>query len=383
MSRRCLRPVDLQLLSSALSGDVVSSPEQGCEAFGVQWPTGLDDARDRIRAEAGALERLYRLLVQQLHDLAPGLPADRVFSTGSLVTWGLERGKVRPLADKTAGIDPFFLAEMASAFYGGRIEALMPGIATFMALADISKTYPSILSLGDLGRFYGADEFGIEVANPAEVRRLLRSCTWWQDPEAWKHLSTLFVTVRVMAGLIAPSHPEWAPGVDGLTVAPLDLLGGTRTFHAYDLAAAVEEGSDPDSIEMVGGWHLTALGRQRGLRTMRLLSGRGVDLHTDDLGTALIEDCEWAEHQRDRPWLGGLTKRYAQVAAFGGLARHDRRSLDEPTEHHAHGPGGVLLSRRTQHPEIPGPYAFLPLAAAVCAGARLALAMAQRQVRDA
>jgi hypothetical protein len=185
-----------------------------------------------------------------------------------------------------------------------------------------------------------------------------------------------------MAELIVPSHPEWAPSVDGLTVAPLRLLGGTRTFHASDLAVAVEEETDPESIEMMGGWHLTALGRQRGLRPLRLLSGRRVDLHTDDLGAALVEDCEWAERQLHRPWLRGLTKRYAQVAAFGGLARHDRRSLDQPTEHLAYGPGGVLLSRRTHHPEIPGPYAFLPLAAAVCAGARLALAMAQRQVRD-
>lgn len=181
--------------------------------------------------------------------------------------------------------------------------------------------------------------------------------------------------------LIVPSHPEWEPGQDGLTVAPFDLLGGARTFHAFDLAAAVEEGTEPGSIEISRCWHLQAVGRQPGLRRMRLLSGRLVDLHTDDLGAALIEDCQWAEGQPDRPWLTGLTKRYAQVAAFGGLARHDRRSLNEPVEHVGYGPGGVRRGRPTQHPEYPGPYAFLPLAAAVCAGARLALAMAHRGVR--
>jgi hypothetical protein len=186
-----------------------------------------------------------------------------------------------------------------------------------------------------------------------------------------------------MAELIVPSHPEWASGVDGLTVAPLRLFGGTRTFHVYDLAAAVEEGSDPDSTEMIGCWRHEPVGRQRGLRPLRLLSGRRVDLYAEDLGAALIEDCAWAEGEADRPWLIGLTKRYAQVAAFGGLARHDRRTLVKPTEHNAYGPGGVLFSRRTHHPEMPGPYAFLPLAAAVCAGARLALAMAHRQVHGA
>jgi hypothetical protein len=184
-----------------------------------------------------------------------------------------------------------------------------------------------------------------------------------------------------MAELIVPSHPEWAPGSDGLTVAPLDLLGGMRTFHAYDLAAAVEEGSDPGSIELTRCWRLVAVGSPSGIRPMRLLSGRRVDLGRDNLGTALIADCEWAERQLDRPWLTGLTKRFAQVAAFGGLVRHDRRSLNQPTQHAGYGPGGVLLSRLTDHPESPGPYAFLPLASAVCSGARLALAMAHRQVR--
>jgi hypothetical protein len=189
--------VDLQLLASALAGDVLASPRQGCELFRVAWQMGLDDERDRIRAETGALEQLYRLLAHELDALAPGLPADRVFSTGSLVSWGLERANVRPLAAKAAGIDPYFLGEMASSFYGGRIEARMPGIATSMVLADISKTYASILSLGGLGRFYGADEFGIELVDPTGVRRLLHSRAWRHDPEAWKHLSTLFVTTRL------------------------------------------------------------------------------------------------------------------------------------------------------------------------------------------
>jgi hypothetical protein len=157
----------------------------------------LDDECDRIRAEAGSLEQLYRVLVRELDALASGLPADRVFSTGSLVTWALERARVRPLAAKAAGIDPYLLGEMASSFYGGRIEARMPGIATSMALTDISKTYASILSLGGLGRFYSAEEFGIELVDPEEVRRLLRSRTWRYDREAWKHLSTLFVTTRL------------------------------------------------------------------------------------------------------------------------------------------------------------------------------------------
>jgi hypothetical protein len=156
----------------------------------------LDDDRDRIRVEAAALVQLYRSLVRELHDLAPGLAPDRAFSTGSLVAWALECARVRPLAEKAAGIDPYFLGEMASTFYGGRIEALMPGVATSMALADISKTYASILSVGGLGRFYGADHFETELVGPLEVHQLLRARAWQHDREAWEQLSTLFVTIR-------------------------------------------------------------------------------------------------------------------------------------------------------------------------------------------
>jgi hypothetical protein len=194
MDRHRCRPVDLQVLASAVAGDVLASPGRACELFGIPWPERVGDP-DRLRAEAGSLVQLYRVLVAELDRLAPGLAPDRVFSTGSLVTWAFERARVRPLGEMAEDIDPFFLGEMASAFYGGRIEARMPGVVTSMALADISKTYASILSVGGLGRFYGAERFGIEVVEPAELRELLRSRAWRYDSTAWVDLSTLFATV--------------------------------------------------------------------------------------------------------------------------------------------------------------------------------------------
>ena len=295
---------------------------------------------------------------------------------------GIQRARVGALGDKSSGIEPFLLGEMASAFYGGRIEARLVGVAASMALVDQSKTYAAMLSLLDLGRYYGADHFEVEAVDPEEVRRFLMSRAWRDDRAAWRYLGGVFVRIRPRGALALPSHVEWSPDYDGLTVAPLDLMGGARTFHGCDIAAAVEEGADPECLDIMQCWRLTATGRQWGLRRVRLLSGRMFDLQRDDLGAALIDDCNWAQGQCDRPWLTGLAKRYAQVAAFGGLARHDRRSLDEPVEHFAYGPEGAPMSVTTSHPEVPGPHAFLPLAAAVCAGARLSLAMVHRMVHD-
>jgi hypothetical protein len=175
---------------------------------------------------------------------------------------------------------------------------------------------------------------------------------------------------------------EWTADYDGLTVAPLDLLGGDRTFHACDLAAAVEEGTNPDDFDIVECWRVTASGRQPGLRRVRLLSGDLVDLVNDDFGAALIRQCDWAREQHGRPWLHSLTKRYAQIASYGMLGRKDVASLDDPVEHIGYGPGGIRMAVTTAHPETIGPHGWLALAAAQTAQGRLLLAMAKRKVRD-
>jgi hypothetical protein len=379
--RERLRSVDLQVFASALAGDVISSPQEACELFGVSWLAKDLGDPDRLRAEATALVELYRVLVEELHDVAPGLPPDRVWSTGSLATWALKRAKLGSPSSKTTEIDLYYLGESAAGFGGGRIEARMPGIATGVGLADVSKMYPTMLSTLGLSPFYRAESFGVEDVDTEQVRQLLVSRSWRVDRNTWGELGPLFVTIRPH-GETLPIHVEWTPTFEGFTVAPLDLMGGERSFHACDLAAAVEEGADPEAIDIVRAWRLVAEGKQPGSRRIRLLSGRRVDPLKEDLGAALVEECAWATEQHDHQWLPGLAKRYAQGMAFGNLARCDRRSLDHDVEQIAYGPDGVRLAVTTKHPEMPGPDAFLPLAACVTAGARLVLAMAHRFVRD-
>jgi hypothetical protein len=55
MGRGRLRPVGLQVFASALAGDVLASPGQACGIFGITWPVDIQDDRDRLRLEAGAL----------------------------------------------------------------------------------------------------------------------------------------------------------------------------------------------------------------------------------------------------------------------------------------------------------------------------------------
>lgn len=249
-----------------------------------------------------------------------------------------------------------------------------------MALVDQSKSYAAMYSLLELGRFHVAERFGIEEVDTAQLQAFLVARAWRTERAVWAERGTTFVSIRPH-GEPLPAHVEWSNTYDGLTLAPLDLLGGERTFRVLDLAAAVEEGANPSGFDMQIGWRLTAEGRQPGIGRPRLLSGPTSGLDKRDFGELLMEQCEWASQQEDRPWRYLLAKRYAQ-AGWGNLERHDRLSTDREVEHIGYGPGGKRMSVLTNHPEVLGPHGFLPLGTCVTTAGHLTYAMAVAKVRS-
>jgi hypothetical protein len=127
------------------------------------------------------------------------------------------------------------------------------------------------------------------------------------------------------------------------------------------------------------GVRLVAVGLQAGLGTVRLPSGRIVDLATEDLALAIAEDRqriaadtslpEWRRHLLD-----GMAKRLAVAMWFGNLARIDREPQSKVVDDYGLGPDGELLVSRGRTIERPGPWCSLALAGMVTACARLVVA---------
>jgi hypothetical protein len=272
------------------------------------------------------------------------------------------------------------LGAAASATFGGLFRAYLVGVTTPAVVVDIVSTYPTMFSLLGLTAVYACQRFDSIEGDPDELRDMLSDPECWWERATWARWGLTFVVIR--------PHGEWLPsraefgGGSSMTVAPLDLAGGTACFHWADLVAAVRRGADPAWFEVVRVFTLSPVGVQPGLGPVRLPTGRLVDLAGEDLGAAVIQERQRAQ-LAGPPWLAGLMKAVGSAVTYGLLARTDVRQLPKPTNALAHGPGGEALTVTTRSPERQGPHAFLPAAAAVAAAGRLILAMAEGEVTRA
>lgn len=385
------RFVDLRVLASALCGHDLDDPGQAAQLFGVAWPKPVGEPLARLRAETRALSLLYGALAAALVQVAPGLDPAWVFSFGTLATHALREAGVSAPLTRAAQVSERDLGAAAAAFAGGRFECRLPGVVLPLVLADIRSTYPSVFGLLGLGRFYAGEAIVTRELDVAELAGLLAEVaaggrSVWQR-RTWRRWGAAFATV-VPSGQPLPVSAEFPAGGWRSVVAPLDLAGGVTTVAVADLLAAVVEDPAAAGIEILRVFEFGSQGVAPGLRPLRLPSGRVVDLAgRTDLGTALTRDraALRAEVAADTApaWREMCAKAVANALSFGLLARHDRRELARPVVARAIGPHGEPLAVRTRHPELPGPHCFLPAAAAVCAGARLLLALAARELRSA
>jgi hypothetical protein len=284
---------------------------------------------------------------------------------------------MRSLWEKAEGIPLELRGAMASAFYGGRVEASLVGIACPMVLIDISGTYPWAFSAAGLTELYACDEIDFEEMSPLALMELLD--TPGVDRERAVRLGQVFALAKP-CGEVLPATVEWEPDRIGSTITSLDLCGLTLCYHGADLQAAfIEGGSVP---EITRAWRLVCQGGDEQSRFLRLPTGRMVDLMREDLGDALTEERAVAKGDHSRPFLEGLVKLFGVSVTFGLLARADRRLKDSLVREIAYGPAGQAMVTETMRPEEPGPFSFVPGAAAVCATARLAVTSAKRAVED-
>ena len=189
--------VGVNLLGDALGYDA-ESPRSLANSAGVVWPE-RDGRLDQLADEALALVDCHQRLVADLAEAAPGLRSQACWSAGSIITHGLKQAGVHQAVLTTATLSPEAIGASAASFHGGLPQALLVGVATEMALADLNWTYPTMLSLLGLTPHIGTDHFESVPVDVAEVEELFKTDGLrdrLDDRAFYRSIGNLFVFVE-------------------------------------------------------------------------------------------------------------------------------------------------------------------------------------------
>ena len=369
--------VDVLALGGALTGrDASSELRSTCARFGVEVPELGSSPIDVARADAHAIAALYSAQLDVVRHLGLGLDPSQLVSTGGITSAMLREAGLSPLASRMR-LPAWLAGAAASAFFGPWSAAPVVHVPCPAVSADISGTYARVGSAVGVQRFYTARWVGWQRSFK-KTRKLIHTIASGRRPVDRDALSRLGPTlVRVVPHQHMLSAKPVRAGEARLVFAPYTNPDGVWRWATDVLAGAFLDGGRlPEIVDAV---RLVPYGTQSGLRPVRLPTARRVDINTEDLALAIVDERAVVAHDLTLPaWqraqLDGLLKRCGQTMFYGNVARVDRERHRSAVEDRALDPYGHLLTLATPTPERPGPWCSLAIAGMVTAAARLIVA---------
>ncbi len=375
--------VDVLGTGAAISGRTVSDLACTCATFGVGPPEPGDHPLDRLRAEARAICRLYLAELAFIDELDLGLDPSTLASTGGVATALLREAGVPAFAGRLDLPAPVAGAS-ASAFTGGLGAAFVVHVPVPGVEADMSGTFARAASAAGAQDLFVAERVLVEDALewvPGLLSEIVGGSSFL-DRQTLRRVGRTLVWAEP-AGHVLAVKALYDDGAR-LAMAPTDLSGW---WWASDLLAGAQlaDGALPPITAAV---ELVPVGIVPGLRPVRLLTGRVVDLCRDDLALALLDERAAVKVDEGLPaWrrdlVDGLLKRLAVATFYGNLARIDRERVAVPALDEGLGTDGERVGVVHPYAERPGPYTSLALAGMVTAMARLMACRAIARIEGA
>ena len=309
----------------------------------------------------------------------PGILETRMYSSASMLKAYLRQMGVAPILERQPFFSPEVLVYGMVAYYGGRSECRIRRTIVPVTYVDFTSMYPTVMSLIDVWSFVTA-EF-IEVIDDSErVQRQLDTIDSEQcfTPEWWQEFTVLVelvpqedvLPVRARYG----QGDSWQIGVNPFT------SDQPRWYALADVVASkILTGRAPQIRQAL---RLRPRGRQYGIHPTMFRGYVEIDPERDDFFVKLIEERRRVEATEEIPveeqrWLSSGLKTTVNSAygVFAEMRRRDGVSTDVVV--FANEPPFVAPDATL---EEPGPFCFPPLAACITAGARLMLALLEREV---
>jgi hypothetical protein len=328
---------------------------------------------------------------------AATLQATRAYSPASVGKGYLQYMKVAPVLERQPDFPTDLLGLSMGAFFGGRSEVRIRYQPVPVVLLDFLSMYPTVNALMRNWELLVAPR--IEVVDAlAEVQELVRQVAVagpavLLSPDAWRLGCT--VCEVLPEGERLPVRTTWGAtaGSYGIGVNPLWSARALPYMLPDVLAAALLSGRAPQVVSarrLVPAAPAAGQRATRSLRTTQLAGRVWVNPAKSDFFRAVIEERKRLPGRadlgaEDRERLSLFLKILANATSYGVFAQTDRQELPpdarvavEVTTGGAEG----TFEASTSAPETPGRFCFPPVAAAITAGARLMLAVAERLVSD-
>lgn len=414
--------LDLRHLVRALAGNGIETLGQACQEFGVKVSLdgkGLEALGDRCRAlgelayalfsECDYVERREGEDRESLRPTGIVLEPKHLYSGGSLAGRLLRSLGVALQSERVVeGIaHNRVVGAFAAALLGGRAEAYVArDTVGWWQHWDFSGDYLHSARLGGVSEFLFAARHVAEDVTAeaiAEYERLDRAADLvgeLLDPAWWRCWLVVAVRVRAKGDLQAPllsfrTPVQGRPGEFLVRHSHVHLGAQTLWTTMADLAAGALADPHGPRAEIVEAFRVRPEGKAEGLRPVVLPGAVTFDPYTegaDIFGALFASRQACASHKGWAPKVcsrrAAMVKGIAVGLASGAVARVDRDPVpqrpgrrngaaSEP-EAVVIGPDGEEVPAGHQDAvERPGPD-FLPyLAAAVTAGSRLLLALAE------
>ena len=382
-----VRPLDLQSLSLALTGEVWSGPDAACDMFGLPKVLGVGYENEG-RVTKPEIEHSLRGLFRQLellnalkaefdrHRIVAAYP-DRIISPGSLVKNYFRAVNVKPpfCSDKLNGI------AMQSTI-AGRVEAKIRRVPVPVTYLDWHACYPAISELLKCRELATAERlelrrFSKEVREIAtlEPGELLKRCL---DPKFWASFLRCFVKVQP-EGSILPARCQYSEREDFDPVIGWEHITSHEPFYVSGptFAASCLLGKPPAVISAV---QVVPKSRQV-VRTVMLRDEIQYDPLRDELSEKLVE--LRAQLKKTAPHLAGGIKVACNSAASGLWCELDTTDLKQAREVLAFsGSKRFRHKERVTQFEKPGNFYCPAISALVFGGSHLLLAMLEKMITD-
>jgi hypothetical protein len=295
----------------------------------------------------------------------------QLYSSASVAKQYLRLLGIRPLLEKQPRFRPQFLGYGAASYFGGRAEVRVRKVEVPVKLLDFTSMYPTVFNLQGLQKLLTAPSIGSQNVT-GQVRRLIASRNLAEGLN--------YPLIRPLLNCLVLVDPNWAilpvrmrlSDSDPYSIAVTPLEAPQRRWYTLaDVLASMLLGAPPPTVRRA----IRFVPRGRGPARSTMFRGT-VKLRTDEpIFKTIVEQRQTVKGRLEM----GL-KLMANSGAYGIFAEVNV----SPTDPKKAFPGDVYSDTaypwHKVHDERPGAFSNPILASLITGGARLMLAMLEREV---
>jgi hypothetical protein len=311
----------------------------------------------------------------------------QLYSTASVAKQYLRLLGIAPFLEKQPTFSRKVIGWFMAAYYGGRADVRVRKVSPFVSVVDFTSMYPTIFCLQRLDLLLTAPKLGIRTVT-REIRTLVGQMASGShydllfDPTFWRRMNCL-VLVEPNGATLPIRMREHDEDPYTIAVTPIDTPE-PRWYTLTDVLASVLLGTAVPKIRKA----IRIVPKGRGPRNTVPFRNE-IDLHSNEpFFKTVVERRQIAKAgAKGNRSQRALDRGLKELAAGGAYGIYAEINVSPRKDNESDVPGMAYSDIAFEPPSInnerPGAYTNPILATLVTGGARLMLALAEREVTNA